>query len=77
MELYRLKNKCAKQFQKTKSITDQENIETPRSVIAAEIEEFHSNNWSKFTKNLGKNILSTLPFWRRQRKSKKDKYIKI
>ena len=34
----------------TKSVYDNENIESLNSIIAYEIEEYQSNKWSQFTK---------------------------
>ena len=65
MELYRTKNKCQKQYKKTKSLTDKENLDAIKSILAHELDELRSKNWNNFNKNLGKNILSAAPFWKR------------
>ena len=49
----------------TKSDYDKENLESMKSIIMYEIELFHEQKWIKFKDSLGKNILSSTPFWKR------------
>ena len=65
MNLYRLKKKCKKQHNKTKSLSDKENLDAIKSILVHELNEFRSKNWNDFNKSLGKNILSAAPFWKR------------
>ena len=74
MELIRLKNSCKKMYQKTESLIDKENLDSIKSILAYELEDFHSKKWNNFCKGLGKNILSTVPFWKRIARLKNESY---
>ena len=75
VELIKNKNYWWREYKKKSSLEAKDKMEILKKIVKDEIIKFKSTQWQRFSDKLGKNPLSTIPFWRRIRNKKRPETI--